>query len=108
MTREQLVKIEKLCNEATAGPWELATSRKPGVSYVFPQDDDPGSPFPLAEVFVEKDCPFIVEARTAIPQMLKYIRRLETIRDAFMELMSDQHLTRLYKLLNEETKGGGT
>src|SRR6185436_18237997 len=79
MTREQLAEIERLCNEATAGPWEVAGGCRSGARYIFVQDDDPGSPFPLAEVFTDNDRAFIATARTAIPQMLEHIREREAV-----------------------------
>jgi len=79
MTREQLNKIEKLCAEATAGPWGLVMSHRFNVYDVFAQDKEPDGPFRVAKVFVDKDCSFIAMARTAVPQMLARIRELEEL-----------------------------
>lgn len=70
MTNEELDRLEALANAATPGPW-VADER-------WVEDADE---YDIGEAQETSDAEFIAAARTAIPQLIAEIRRLQAIID---------------------------
>ena len=92
MTPEDLKAIEDRCNKATPGPWRACQEGTCSCSQVWSQSadvpvaeiirgewGDPGFPYgKIPEKVAENNSLFIAHAREDVPQLIEYIKDLET------------------------------
>ena len=95
-----LTELERLCQEATAGPWHydggMTDTNERGKprcveridskrGYLLIADPDYGMP-QMADAEVDSNGRFIAAARTALPALLAQVRMLQSIEAAVAEL----------------------
>lgn len=84
MTDERLKELEWLCETATEGPWVGQMSARGDISVV--------STLPVASVPHLRDATFIVEARTALPELIAEVRALRSQCKRTAEAIRVRHI----------------
>lgn len=79
MTPKRIAELRALCEKATPGPWYESMTYTPSV---FPKDSTTAVAFDL----LKTDMNFIAAARTAVPELLDEIERVQKQRDTIVEV----------------------
>lgn len=86
MTPERLKALRELCDRATPGPWRIGAMESFQAAVDGADDEE-------VTGFIEpSDAGFIATARTAIPELLDYVARLEQARALLRQLWDESIL----------------
>lgn len=87
LTQEQLEAIRQRAENATPGPWQIATTTD--GAYALDTDDM----IIAATIERTEDATFIAHARTDIPALLDHIAELETLINIIREIAAEGYAT---------------
>src|SRR5690606_22945170 len=103
LTDERLAELERLCAEATPGPWR--TSREDMESYALDESGEwghvvyiyrpDGHRMPVFGERAREDARFIGAARAALPALIAEVRALRRVAEAALELLRDPRTRRI-------------
>lgn len=82
ITDADLAAWQKLCDEATAGPWfaiQIIHQGVEGWDLVSGPDNDPSEQYSLVEMMDENDFRLMSAARTAMPMLISEVRKLQSL-----------------------------